>query len=91
MVQVEAPVASSLSRMLPSKAAVSDSILASTLETANHDVTASSGKAQPTMKLKGGLTLVFDPGMEGPEEECMEEKRASLLRYQKMLQRAGAS
>lgn len=36
-------------------------------------------------KIKGGLTLVFDAGAEGPEEMCMEEMRASLVRYQKML------
>ena len=36
-------------------------------------------------KIKGGLTLVFDAGEEGPDEMCMEEMRASLLRYQKML------
>jgi hypothetical protein len=39
-------------------------------------------------KLKGGLTLIFDPGEEGPDECCMEENRASLQRYQKMLRLA---
>jgi hypothetical protein len=39
-------------------------------------------KVFKSSKLKGGLTLIFDPGMDGPDEESMEEKRASLTRYQ---------
>lgn len=49
-----------------------------------------SGRSASSKVLKGGLTLVFDPGMDGPEEECMEELRASQSRYQKMLERATA-
>jgi hypothetical protein len=45
--------------------------------------------SRPTRsQLKGGLTLVFDPGTDGPEEESMEEMRGSLQRYQKMLRLA---
>lgn len=35
--------------------------------------------------LKGGLTLVFSPESDDADEECMEEKRASLSRYLKMI------
>jgi hypothetical protein len=39
-------------------------------------------------QLKGGLTLVYSPELEGTEDEIsMEEKRASLGRYQKILER----
>jgi hypothetical protein len=36
-------------------------------------------------QLKGGLKLVFDPKTEGPDEPSIEELRASLPRYQKIL------
>ncbi|KAL7561921.1 hypothetical protein ACA910_005102 [Epithemia clementina (nom. ined.)] len=36
-------------------------------------------------QLKGGLTLVYSPETDGPDEECMEERRARLVRYQKLL------
>jgi hypothetical protein len=39
----------------------------------------------PKKTLKGGLILVFDSGEDGPNEVCMEERRASLPRYQKLL------
>lgn len=39
-------------------------------------------------KLKGGLMLVYAPEGEGADEISMEEARASLPRYQKMLRRA---
>ncbi|KAG7360916.1 hypothetical protein IV203_036015 [Nitzschia inconspicua] len=48
-------------------------------------VTASS---MAKKKLKGGLTLVFDPDGENEREVSMEESRALLPRYQKMLLRA---
>lgn len=38
--------------------------------------------------LKGGLTLVFDPDVDGQQEMSMEELRASQPRYQKMLELA---
>jgi hypothetical protein len=38
-------------------------------------------KKSSIAQLKGGLQLVFDPGMEGFEEESMEEMRAKLARY----------
>eukprot|EP00980_Cylindrotheca_fusiformis_P025326 scaffold13478_cov132-Cylindrotheca_fusiformis.AAC.19 len=46
--------------------------------------TTTNNGAKEKKKLKGGLTLVYDPG-EGDEEMCMEEMRASLPRYQKIL------
>lgn len=39
-------------------------------------------------QLKGGLTLVYSPEKEGPDEECMEERRAMLIRYQKLVLKA---
>lgn len=48
-----------------------------------------SGRTKTKKKLKGGLTLVYDPDGENEEEEMsMEETRAMLPRYQKMLLRA---
>lgn len=47
---------------------------------------AAISKAQK--KLKGGLTLVYDPDVEDEGEVSMEESRALLPRYQKMLLRA---
>lgn len=38
--------------------------------------------------LKGGLTLIFDPQSEGPDEMSMEELRAAQPRYQNMISRA---
>jgi hypothetical protein len=38
--------------------------------------------------LKGGLTLIFDPHSEGPDEMSMEELRAAQPRYQSMISRA---
>ena len=71
---VTAPVASSLSAAAP---------------TQPHQVTPEPVSLQLAPKrkqIKGGLTLVFDAGAgEEGEEMCMEEMRASLLRYQKML------
>uniref|UniRef100_A0A7S2YFH2 Uncharacterized protein n=1 Tax=Entomoneis paludosa TaxID=265537 RepID=A0A7S2YFH2_9STRA len=47
---------------------------------------------QPKKKqLKGGLTLVYSPEHEGADEECMEEKRARLDRYLKVLGHASQS
>jgi len=43
----------------------------------------------PTKKtLKGGLVLVFDSEEDGTNELCMEERRASVDRYQKLLNKA---
>lgn len=38
--------------------------------------------------LKGGLTLVFDPQSEGPDEMSMEELRLAQPRYQNMISRS---
>lgn len=47
----------------------------------------SSGSVKTKTKLKGGMTLVYDPEGEGMNEMSMEEMRAALPRYQKMLRR----
>ena len=39
-------------------------------------------------KMKGGLTLIFDADNDSLDDLCMEERRASLPRYQKMLGKA---
>jgi len=92
---MEAPVASSLS--MSSNIATYSAV--SSIEATNGAAELTSSVSlnlktdqQPSQrtKLKGGLTLVFDPGMEGPEEESMEERRASLSRYKKMVDRASA-
>jgi hypothetical protein len=53
---------------------------------------AAAAAAPRSKKLKGGLTLVFDGGEDEQEELSMEERRASLGRYQKvLLQKASAT
>jgi|Transcript_29114 hypothetical protein len=47
-----------------------------------------TAQEQNKKKLKGGLTLVFDAESDSPEDLCMEERRASLGRYQKLLPKA---
>jgi hypothetical protein len=44
--------------------------------------------SQDKKKLKGGLTLVFDAESDSTDDLCMEERRASLGRYEKLLQKA---
>jgi hypothetical protein len=101
MVSDYAPVASSLSNPNPnavsSAAAQSSESQSRRLPTAavvslnlNREATAAAAKPKRS-QLKGGLTLIFDPGMDGPDEESMEENRASLERYQKMLRLATKS
>lgn len=46
------------------------------------------GTNKDKKKLKGGMMLVYAPEGEGADEISMEETRASLPRYQKMLLRA---
>ena len=41
-------------------------------------------------KLKGGLTLVYDADGEGAGEMSMEEMRAAVPRYQKILTRVSS-
>lgn len=47
-------------------------------------------KKNEKKKLKGGLTLVYDADGEGANELSMEELRAALPRYQKILSRASS-
>lgn len=49
---------------------------------------ANTAKKKEKKKLKGGLTLVYDADGEGANELSMEELRAALPRYQKILSRA---
>jgi hypothetical protein len=61
-------------------------------EASANGAAASSGQdsaiAKAKTNLKGGLTLVYDPDGEKEGEISMEETRALLPRYQKMLLRA---
>ena len=97
VVSTAAPTASSLSG---STAVVTPatSVAAATLEqpaTASVSLSLTQGseksaapKAREKKKLKGGLTLVYDPEAENGEEMSMEEMRAALPRYQKLLRLA---
>ena len=44
-----------------------------------------AGTGSNRKTIKGGLTLVFSPETDDVDEECMEEKRACLPRYLKMM------
>jgi hypothetical protein len=70
--------------------AVSTSAGAADSKTTTFSLNLSKQPEDTTKKtqLKGGLTLVYSPESEGTEDEIsMEEKRASLSRYQKILER----
>ena len=91
VVSTVAPTASSLSTSVPLAASGTETSL---LEQAQGTVSLSlnptpdgPGQGSRNKKLKGGLTLVFDPEGEGPDEMCMEEIRALLPRYQRKLPR----
>lgn len=103
-IRSEAPVATSLSGISMSinpNPSTADTIRTATGNGVSLALASSSGSSpqhapppeedslhKPTTQLKGGLVLVFDPASSGPDEESMEEKRAKLARYQKMLLRA---
>lgn len=91
IVSTVAPTASSLSgtaTTLTLAASAGSEGLSSLSMSLSGQVGASiNSAAKVKKKLKGGLTLVYDPG-EGEEEMTMEEMRASLPRYQKLLRMA---
>jgi len=78
---------------LSSEVPVASRLVAPELETP-----AGGGSQQPVVvnlqnpkknvTVKGGLTLVFVPNEEGEDETCMEERRASLMRYRILLAQA---
>lgn len=80
------PVASSLS----AAAVATPSALQDSKPSVSLNFGATAPEAPPKKKLKGGLTLVFDSEEDGPNELCMEERRASLDRYQKLLRKAAS-
>lgn len=80
-----APVASSLSNFDSSAPMVGGAPVSLSLSQAP---TSNGTLAKTKTKLKGGLTLVYDPEGEGDQEFSMEELRAALPRYQKLLLRA---
>jgi hypothetical protein len=62
--------------------------MSSTVSISLGSAAASSTLSLTKKTLKGGLILVFDSGEDGPNELCMEERRASLIRYQKLVNKA---
>jgi len=60
--------------------------LNSTIQGSSSELNTRNGKGKK--KLKGGLTLVYGVDVEGFDEMSMEETRALLPRYQKLLSRA---
>ena len=103
MVSNAAPTASSLSSALgapPIHSAPSVAHAGGSSLNANPAVTSVSmslylqgpdvHKKNEKKKLKGGLTLVYDADGEGANELSMEEMRAALPRYQKILSRASS-
>lgn len=87
------PVASSLSTTVPQPTAISAPVDSKPAAVVTMNLPSSSAvtAAPPKKKiLKGGMTLAFDAEEDTPNELCMEERRASLHRYQKLLQQAKA-
>jgi hypothetical protein len=67
---------------------VSLSLTTNTTQGSLQTVTSTGSNIKTKKKLKGGLTLVYDPDGELEDELSMEESRALLPRYQKLLLRA---
>lgn len=78
------PVASSLS----ASATATTQAISKEQASAPVSLTLSTTQESNKKKLKGGLTLVFDAESDSTDDLCMEERRASLGRYQKLLQQA---
>ena len=99
MVSNAAPTASSLSSALGTTAASSISpatgananptisSVSMSLNIGSSDANNAKKTEKSKKKLKGGLTLVYDADGEGSDEISMEEMRAALPRYQKILAR----
>jgi hypothetical protein len=91
VVSNEAPTASSLSGSTTSGAnrfgdgATQDQAQPATVSLSLNHASEFAKQAESKKKLKGGLTLVYNPQDEGTDEMTMEERRALLPRYQKML------
>mmetsp|Transcript_7824 Transcript_7824/g.14195 ORF Transcript_7824/g.14195 Transcript_7824/m.14195 type:complete len:323 (+) Transcript_7824:184-1152(+) len=78
--------------VLASTSAVSLSLTNGTGSAADARTQNGNAPGSTKKKLKGGLTLVFDPESgNGDEEISMEESRALLPRYQKLLLRSAAT
>lgn len=85
------PVASSLGNLVSMPTPIANTTAGAVVtDTKPSAVSISLAPAGASSKktLKGGLILVFDSGEDGPNELCMEERRASLDRYQKILRKA---
>ena len=85
-----APVASSLA-MGTASSATSIGAINIDAPAVSLSLNPSDASASALKKLKGGLTLVYDSEVDGPGELCMEEKRASLSRYHKLLRLAAVA
>ncbi|KAL3943555.1 MAG: hypothetical protein SGBAC_002372 [Bacillariaceae sp.] len=91
IVSTAAPTASSLAGTAAIITPVAAGAQSATSLTMSLNAPATTAKTTKTKKLKGGLTLIYDPEGEGAEELSMEEVRASLPRYQKALRMATAN
>lgn len=83
---VEIPQPQLIPNHVPVATAVATPSVVSTEKTAAVSLNFSKPPEETNRKIiKGGLTLVFSPESDDADEECMEEKRASLPRYLKMM------
>jgi hypothetical protein len=88
VVSEAAPTASSLAPFAPTASGSNPPLPAPVSMSLTQSTTNGTVPANTKTKLKGGLTLVYDPEGGGNKDTCMEEMRASLPRYQKLLRRA---
>jgi len=94
LLQDTIPIASSLGSTVPTVTSISvinntkPSAVSILLPTESSTMQSQPPSFPAKKTLKGGLLLVFDSGEDGPNELCMEERRASVDRYQKMLNKA---
>jgi hypothetical protein len=78
------PQARAMSQVLPVASSLSTAI---TTQAEAISLTLTSQDSNKK-KLKGGLTLVFEADNDSPNDLCMEERRALLPRYQRLLGKA---
>ena len=86
----EVPVASSIGNSNPAVSTVSISLNNGNSGPSSDMHTREGNGKENKKKLKGGLTLVYDPDRRGTDDISMEETRALLPRYQKLLSRASS-
>jgi len=85
---LEVPLASSIGNSDPGASTVSIFLNSSSSGPSSDMNTLVGNEKQNRKKLKGGLTLVYGADGDGTDDISMEETRALLPRYQKLLSRA---